>query len=44
MARKQKNTKDMTRGFKGWEKQYIKSSIKHGHLDDGNKQQYNKGK
>ena len=35
MARKVKNTKDLTRGFKGWEKQYIKKSIAYGHLEDG---------
>lgn len=33
MARKQTNQKDLMRGFKGWEKQYIKKSIQHGHLE-----------
>ena len=45
MSRKTKNNKDMTRGFKGWEKQYIKNSIKYGHLDDGSsKKIYSKRK
>jgi len=44
MGRKSKNTKDLTTGFKGWEKQYIKNSIKYGHLDDSSKKQQHKGK
>ena len=35
MARKQKNTKDLLHGFRGWEKQYIKKSIAYGHLQVG---------
>ena len=34
MARKVKNTKDLMRGFSGWEKQYIKKSIAYGRLID----------
>ena len=33
MGRKAKNTKDLTRGFKGWEKQYIKKSLAYGHMN-----------
>ena len=33
MARKNKDNKDLMRGFKGWEKQYIKKSIKYGHMN-----------
>ena len=32
MGRKAKNTKDLMRGFKGWERTYIKKSIAYGHL------------
>ena len=32
MGRKATNKKDLMRGFKGWEKQYIKKSIAYGHL------------
>jgi len=33
MGRKQQNSKDLIRGIKGWEKQYIRQAIKHGHLE-----------
>ena len=38
MSRKKKNDKDLMRGFKGWERQYIKKSISYGHLDSDSKQ------
>ena len=33
MASKVKNTKDLMRGFNGWERQYIKQSIAYGHIE-----------
>ena len=44
MSRKNSNSKDLTKGLKGWEKKYIANSLKYGHLEDSNTSKYNKYK